>query len=843
MNEIKERDQLRRFMAVVNISCTKLLNGGYFLKKINLLIIMLFMFNFVFAKESVKILFAPESIRFPVYEDTNNFVSENYMDINWTVWSDRNNNQSYEDPDINSKKQEKYAFMEEFFVIEATPKFLRLAKAEMINDVSRIVEDYLIGDWTDCGWIPKSNLLLSYHCLVKNKQNLMPKKVIIMNSSNTIKKESVKYSDFAKFRKGPSANAEEIGEASLFEFYHIFKQIEIDEKKLYLIAPYEIIDIFSENKTIGMGWIGEEKLIYWDTKVAVEKNWDPQAVEEFDENEQRLLFWRTDSKGYKRIESFTVDGVVKEEEVLFEEILRLPAIRPSGTFQRYPLINEMSMVLASGEEMKFAKVGVIGDIIIDGKAMSHATYAELKEQVNEAVKVRNDINILFVIDATNSMQPYFTEVKKSIENFLSEFPFSENNLDIAVAIYRDLSEGKERAFQIKNFSNTRREVLEFLSSIQCNKTDKNTTDSEDMFYGLDQALQSASPKGLNKRSNFVVLIGDTGNYTKKIDSEYDLKIDSIVKNLVSYDYHFFAFQIHKGKSKEYQNFETQIIEIGNKYGKALENKFGTLFKHQKEFSFVIEKKGNNKYSFPKSLPGYFILQSLDKNTTMVPEEFNLTISTHLRQFRKSVDALISETLTKGQNIKSGTFRNLELFSMLTAKGFSIEQIQDYASENKSQFYSESYTLLEKPGMNYPLYRKVILLSSDELSTLIAYFRKLQINQNRKALEALLLEFVDDLGIPNINFQDYTAAQILNMIMGIPISKTSILHKYKLSEISKIKNDEFSKLSKDLKKKYYQLNNLYKSQGISIVDGKKFNCTFNVSNVSELFFWIEEELLP
>ena len=204
---------------------------------------------------------------------------DNYSQELWIVYSDRNNNKIYLEPNINSKVVAKANFLDAFYVANQNDDFIlavkgKLKKGKFDKDVV-----YL-------GWIPKRNLILSKHTL-KNK-NYIYKKALVINSINHIEEVLEKKNiNSLSYREGPGLNYPERDTSRVFKIYFVLKtdKTENSEPTMYLLARRSLLYSTSNldkakliNQKIVLGWIPATSVTPWNHRVAVEQNWDVDAV-------------------------------------------------------------------------------------------------------------------------------------------------------------------------------------------------------------------------------------------------------------------------------------------------------------------------------------------------------------------------------------------------------------------------------------------------------------------------------------------------------------------------------------------------------------------------------------
>jgi hypothetical protein len=195
----------------------------------------------------------------------------------WFVWSDRANNPVY----LNSDGNEKVTTLEfgaACAVLQAENDRLFIAKIEDIHN------GFLQSGKETLGWVDYSKMLLWSTCL-KTDDCFTAKKAFIINVSDL---EQLNQTDtVSSFLYGPGNSyevIETVGE-KLIEMNFIFKETEN-----YLLLGWQSTVYNNFDKTI-VGWIPKKYCLIWNSNVALEINWEPEAVKERKEMQYPVMVW------------------------------------------------------------------------------------------------------------------------------------------------------------------------------------------------------------------------------------------------------------------------------------------------------------------------------------------------------------------------------------------------------------------------------------------------------------------------------------------------------------------------------------------------------------------------
>lgn len=210
----------------------------------------------------------PINYKLPLEEAGDEVVIRQINGSVWKVYSDKNNNITYS---TSKQEQTKYKihYMESFYVVNEENNFLHLIADNKFDED----KNQFSLQAKDMGWISKEELLLWDHCLVvKNGEGYADKKIIFGNNS-------LDENSFANNLGVTTYSDAELNEKSdkklhFNEIYFAFKKTE----KSVLVGNYKRI---GENpKEVIVGWVPIEYCYFWDTKEALEPNWETSAASE-----------------------------------------------------------------------------------------------------------------------------------------------------------------------------------------------------------------------------------------------------------------------------------------------------------------------------------------------------------------------------------------------------------------------------------------------------------------------------------------------------------------------------------------------------------------------------------
>ena len=788
-------------------------------------IISIFAFNSLFGQE---ILRYPRKYNIPSNENDLSPVTEkkDKTFANWIVYSPIDEAKTYTNPSPSSAVKKQLKYMDYYYVIEENGEFAHIYKDENVQGRS------LSKDAIDFGWIHKRELLLWNKCLVTSEYNIN-KKALIVNTVETIKGQDINDLNYVKFRNAPSKNAGFTGNKSqMFEYYYVYKtDVDSEGNEWYLLSTADFIASINDREEI-LGWTNKNRLIDWDSRIAVEPNWEKEAQKER-RSKQQLVFWADKESCLKYFSS--ENSISDTMKIWDRDNLKK---RANGSLPRFPLLQNPEIIQYENKEVNILKAGIIGDVKNrEETVFSAENFSKVIDKITKKLIKKKNVNVFFVIDATKSMQPYFGSVKNAITKFMSkiEEKNSNNKFKFAVGIYRDISEGEEKAFKVKEFGNTK-DVLNFLSNVKARDI-HNYTFTESMFDGIINSLYD-SPVDADG-TNFLIVIGDAGNHTKNEVSNRE-KMEIIADLLNEYEYNFLSFQVHNNGNKQEleasAEFVNQFKEIGKLFGEK--SKLDINIEGFENYKPVLIKDGEN-YKFQKNTSyRIFNIYGLQKGNSISAKELEKELTDQLvgyddfaRDFIDFVRDKIYKRKEKLVDRNWGTF-SPGYYYLLKNAGITDKEIEAL-EKNSYQIFVEGWGPIDIEGYSYPLMKKVLIFSQDELNRINVNMQNLFQFSTSEAFVRYIKSQAKTLLI--VQRSDISINELLSQIIGLPV-RSKLFEDITLKDINHLTEDDYFNLTKYLKIKQRKISKILKDKDF------KYQFMPDVNRAS-VFYWIEEDVMP
>ena len=759
-----------------------------------------------------KVLFKPASYKKP---KENNFIRGTELsNVIWTVFSDRSGNITHTKPGSSLEKCS-LSFMDAFCVLEERDGFLWLIKQGFVDE-----DGYVLPESEDCGWIEKSKLLLWNNCLVTDDCNLN-KKAMILNTIDAFT-EKIEDVEFAKFYYDPQLQDASQQKSSVYKIYFVYKT----SKNSVLLGRKSKFTSTASSNTI-VGWVQKSRITSWDHRLAIEPNWDVGAVGERRLANTKLRFF--DKEGVAR--EYASSGTTTSTSSILWEENPYYEVRKIGEYPRFP-------VLSDNDDDGFVKVGIIDKMTSKYGVINLDSASMIKKKIGNWGNATKNINVVFVVDGSTSMQPYFKPVANSIKNSMNELSEKTNNIfRFAAVVYRDFGEG-ERIIESSSLISGYTETANFLDNIIAkNIFDKDTPEA--VNYGLKNAILGV---GLKKdETNVIVLVGDAGNHHRADETQVTEK--EIIDLLDTYECHLLAFQVHHSAHPSYTEFNEQaktiILDLANrKYNSIAE---------------VNRNVGANLHppEFLTPQNGVFELNETAIVASLVSCEINKSVSPKLLEtqlgevilrvnnFITDLKTEVQDVVVEGDQLKSNISLGPAFLYALKKAGLSDEEIRFYCARN-SQMYYEGYGSVLNNNVSKPLAKYVLFMDKVELTDLLKIFDELlnatSYNDKRKKMKEAWIEILrKHIGDSDeIDLENFQLGELSSKILCLP-KKTDFLS-IKLVEITdpkKFSDYEFNKYLKSINEKRNNLKKIYQDKDYK----------YSFLSDDKTYYWIEEGLLP
>ena len=741
----------------------------------------------------------------------------------WVVYSCKHDNHSYwEIGEDNIKRT--FDFLEWFYVIDETNDHLHIVKDDpgYSDQTTKEMKDY--------GWIEKENLLLWEQCLVTN--NNISKKVMILNTLRSSLDTSLQH-DRVIFYTDPELTNETENISDLYQVFFIYKK----SGNSVLVGKDAINthpDIIEENIK---GWVPDHRIVNWDHRVAIEPNWKKDAVQERKDNNIKTSVFIDEPAAIR----FKNGNQILKQQLFWDKDPY--ENRNIGDWRRYPVLVE--------NDNGIIKCNIMGEVFSANGSIDKISFAEIQKKYADRREGIRNINIVFVIDGTTSMGPYFNSISSAINSSMRDLEesFIKNTLRFAIVVYRDKASGDSFLIQDKELCSYT-EAIDFLSSISAGYDASDPDYAEAVNYGLHSSLRNIELD--QNQTNIIILVGDAGNHSRNDDTQIS---SETIKNLMQhYLCNFFVFQVHKGSSNTYHDFisqnQTIMMNVAqNEYNNIMIIPNAGKIKPPK-FSEVIFKK-YKKHELKDSAIFGLVLESRENNfiEPIILENEIKEFVKYTNEHVNKICNLTSQIEGDGMSIEEVDYSSNSPY-VNTYKPAVLSFIKSYIQDkemldkmtkDRYQLAINAYTVRQIDSMTSPLYKDVIFMDKREFSEVVNILGKFEIaktsSEQRESMHDVWLEVLKGhLGDRSREyFENMTLSDINSQVFGLP-STSGFLSNVRLIDItdpSRFSDEDFRRYKDGLDNSYKELNAIFNSE----------NFIYKFSSNDITYYWIDMDLLP
>ncbi len=753
----------------------------------------------------------------------------------WIVFSDRANNQTYEEPSTSSAT---------FSTLKWNEK-LRIAKIQngmaLVYDEPKLGSVYPeISSLAKCrGWVPMKNLLLWQSCLA-NDAGIYNKALLCFNLDE--KDQTSKEMGFGYLR--PSEQAEKKQLATDMNFYFVMKE----ENGMVLLATQSKMVGTTSDENL-LCWVPKPSYVPWSQRSCLEPTWKHEDAEYFADKQIEVTVYQSN-----RMDPNERAGGVpftRKEYVLNSQSQYI--YRMDGDQLRYPILD------GTNDKLYSLSTFTTPDGKIGGAGKREKTPKEKADSIQEAKLIKKqNINLAVVIDGTRSMGKYYEPVKKALLEATDYFG-TAYKLKVGIVIYRDYDDERDgglvNLMPMTSVRNADR-IEEFLDNggtYGIKSHPKDLTEEEALFYGINTALEELSfPEG---ESNMMLVVGDCGNDAedKRAPTRQELEA-----KLVAKDIHLMGFQVRNQSNPAFGSFNNQMAAMMRNSIQANYDKITTDSVNRVKVRRVTDRDAQNMaigfgYENPReNEPQLYIgrYRNADPNVNggeMDVDNLALLLQSAIADFSRTVQEQIDVIRRSAEDaIAQGFLGSGKTATMNISQSYMIKQL----GEDWAKLMMESGAMVTFKGYAYKehtsgreFFKPIIFISDAEFQELlkrlqpVAQLARDPNSRDRtpyinamKMLIRSLAPGITDQDMDNLNNNDITA-----LIGGLHESAEA-LTSYTLEDLSDplvIDAAKYYSILRDFDTKFKRLRNIRMNTRYEYV--KQFN--------GEKYYWIPIEDLP
>jgi len=273
-------------------------------------------------------------------------------------------------------------------------------------------------------------------------------------------------------------------------------------------------------KNVIIGWIPQKSMLIWHTREALELNPDRNIPAYFfTKKEYPVPYYQNFSVAnkYPKPVCSIIPGCYNEEDVLV-------ITKDIG--------KKIDRRLRDSKELPY--------VILEKNNDPHKPFKiglpSISVNIPKILRtVSKELDIVFLIDATMSMEPYFDHTSRIAESFMKTFKDKDEDVRFGVAVYRDYNHKykprddnhKQEVFEIlvdltKDIQRIKRNLTNKVKTIpESSDCDINEKDPalypEAVFQGIKKCILNMDWNSRNDARRLIIHIGDAGNHSRGYD--------------------------------------------------------------------------------------------------------------------------------------------------------------------------------------------------------------------------------------------------------------------------------------------------------------------------------------
>lgn len=735
----------------------------------------------------------------------------------WNVYSDRSNNPAYKQPSTSSGVANMLKFNQKLRIAEIDyNKGFALVYEEPDRTVSHPTVSPDAKKSGALGWVPMDNLLLWNLCPA-DKHGILQKALLAYNIN--------KANDGSSFKcySNPVTKDGEKHIDSDVSFYYIMKRA---ENGLVLLAREAGID--EQRYQVLYGWVYESSYSPWNERSCLELNWKTNEIKEKLSGDSVGFF--DNAKMIKTISNYYKFGLnddtrVGREKRLSGNILRLPILEnETGNNDIYHITYFAS------------KNGGIS--YQEANKRQDKSKIELDQFINKA----RCMNLIIVIDGTESMQPYFKPAYRAIKNACDKYAHTNYDVKLGLVIYRDYKDVKNgKSYCVEHFPVKPLKDTELYNAFATGgeygiKSAPHDDYPEALYEGLYTALDTTKMKYSKEENNLLIVVGDCGD---RGDDPRSPTFEQILEKCDANSVNIVSFQVYY---KEVENSDAWYNYDDQMYNMILENVRKNYEKTNLNGEFVDSEDGKG-YDYKVNVERAFYVASTRRPSlgdSLKVRELEELINDKIYSFTSSIEDQINAASNVYTNYNSIVATGNQSYDTAFVKSKLSKEAWENLKLRNSLVAIDGYTPKKNSrGGNY--FKPVLFIEKGEFEKLITQFSKVyDASRNGhddrdayiNAMKQLLITLVPDMTLEELNKEG--TARIMMTIAGLNEKPEGIEnHRFEdLGNENVVSRSKFHTIVEEFKNKFRALQTIYE---------KRYDYIFKSNN--KTYYWIPFDQLP
>ncbi|WP_157369341.1 vWA domain-containing protein [Zavarzinella formosa] len=428
------------------------------------------------------------------------------------------------------------------------------------------------------GWVPKRHVIRETYSLLEGTSTVY-RKASVINSREFVDKS--KNFQPATFHFKPEADAKADGVMRVMSINFIWEETEPGDKTkgFYLLGESPALAFEDLAKPVLgngagiLGWVEKSRVITWNTREGL--MWDDQST-----RKAPVKAYRTEADAKKAYEGSDVDTDTTEEPFEKNSAGKEAPRRWRVDQPRHPIITMeidgkevYEKTFGSNVLRRIAFVGNVINAKNETLITAEAQEALKRKAANMDTQIRKaPVEMLFVIDDTESMKEWFGNTTKAIDEVIKSVSADGRKLRVGFTFFKDVptedrhDEKKLRKAVIpgKLVDAGSGDYEGQKASLAKNRGEYSDDAAEQVFLGLNVGIEEAGWESKGESRKIVVLLGDTRDHADIATKAGEEKMAEVVGALCppgTRPYEFYAYQVTGGGDVDQKLFLTQMDAI------------------------------------------------------------------------------------------------------------------------------------------------------------------------------------------------------------------------------------------------------------------------------------------
>ncbi|MCX6218236.1 type VI secretion system protein TssR domain-containing protein [Spirosoma sp.] len=677
----------------------------------------------------------------------------------WVVYSDRVNNNTFRNAN-GTVPFRKMGFLEAFYVLKERNGYLKLIKYDPKLPIGNKFSSRAVTDRKAVvyyGWAPKARFLLANQSIRSTDQRraqifsaVLAQPVLVARPNQYFANDSVKlYSE-------PTQQTLVGDKMRLYDLTYIYKLSETRRQALIGRASWFPTDSV---KQILLGWAPIDVLQSVGNRLFLEP--DTTTLQQ-----PSLPLYRSLSAAARKLPDSTVTSN------------SFPAVSWNQFGTKFPVLNQyrnnkdsQTVVQTNGMTPLLVRRHV-PILNVNGQPISSQQLASIRTN-------NNNYNLIYVIEGSPAMQPYWGEMVNTIQFTISQLSQDSSrsiNLRAGAVVYNEYKKTDDNKLRgnvdLSPLTTNYVYLLNELRKLMPPARGQPEPEAKSVRFGVGKALElfAAHPN----ENNILVLVGINGDMQSIVDG---ILVPSALKSV---ECRLLAFQVYSPVGDVANNFVLHarelVLEIANQGSILKKNRLvrPDMVTPSNEFNHRVGDRNEYNLAYPQRsmVPGWVLFPR--KNQTLPFKELYAATDSLFRQVSHESETIIDALESTFQHLELlGDRVNPKLTPIYASLGMSLPAVASTLMPLEAYpFLVRAYTpTMRSDGRRWKF---IALLPLDEYESISRWLEQLSSEDldpagyfDRLRLSRRYHETIREIGLPPET--TLTLDQILNGILDLPVA--------------------------------------------------------------------------